>query len=39
VSLAATPSSVALGLIETPDPRTLDVSLTARPHHKKVITK
>jgi len=39
VSLAATPGSVALGLIETLDPRALDVSLTARACHKSVITK
>jgi hypothetical protein len=39
VDLAATPSSRALSLAATLDPRALDVDLTARSSHESVITK
>jgi len=39
VNLAATPSLRALGLAAAPDPRALDVGLTARLCHKSVIIK
>jgi len=39
MSLAATSGPKALNLVTTPDPRALDVGLTARLCHKNVITK
>jgi len=39
VDLAATPSTRVLGLTATPDPRAMDIGLTARSCHESVITK
>ena len=39
MGLAATSGSKDLGLATTPDPRALDVDLTARSCHENVITK
>jgi len=39
VGLVTTPSLKASGLATTPNPRALDVSLTARLCHESVITK